>query len=81
MKALTVIGTLAMFLVGGGILTHGVPPLHHLLEAVAAAAGFIGPLLGATLDALIGVVAGAVALGGTALISRLRRARAGTSIR
>ena len=54
MKALTVIGTLAMFLVGGGILTHGVPPLHHLLEGVSSAAGFIGPLLGAMLDALVG---------------------------
>jgi predicted DNA repair protein MutK len=32
MKALTVIGTAAMFLVGGGILSHGVPPLHHGIE-------------------------------------------------
>jgi uncharacterized protein len=72
MKALTVIGTLAMFLVGGGILTHGVPPLHHLLEGVSAAAGFIGPLLEAMLDALVGVVAGAVALAVMTLAGRLR---------
>jgi predicted DNA repair protein MutK len=72
MKALTVIGTAAMFLVGGGILTHGVPPLHHLLEGVSAAAGFIGPLIGAVLDALVGVVAGAVVLAGMALLARLR---------
>src|SRR6185369_12304196 len=32
MKALTVIGTVAMFLVGGSILVHGVPPLHHGIE-------------------------------------------------
>ncbi len=30
MKLLSVVGTLAMFLVGGGILSHGVPALHHL---------------------------------------------------
>ena len=35
MKALSVAGTAAMFLVGGGILTHGVPALHHGIEAVA----------------------------------------------
>lgn len=75
MKALTVIGTLAMFLVGGGILTHGVPPLHHVLEEVSAAAGLLGPALGATLDALVGVVAGAVALVVMALIARLRGKR------
>jgi hypothetical protein len=42
---------------------------------VAAAAGFIGPLLGAMLDALIGVVAGALALGVMSLVARLRSAR------
>ena len=31
MKGLTIAGTAAMFLVGGGILTHGVPALHHLI--------------------------------------------------
>jgi predicted DNA repair protein MutK len=78
MRALTVIGTLAMFLVGGGILTHGVPPLHHLLEGVSAAAGFVGPLVGAVLDALVGVVAGAVVLAAMTLIVRIRGTR-GTS--
>ena len=29
MKSLSVVGTAAMFLVGGGILAHGIPPLHH----------------------------------------------------
>ena len=75
MRALTVIGTLAMFLVGGGILTHGVPPLHHLLEGVSAAAGFVGPLVGAVLDALVGVVAGAVVLAAITLIVRIRGTR------
>ncbi|MBW7901126.1 MAG: DUF808 domain-containing protein [Rhodocyclaceae bacterium] len=72
MKALTVIGTLAMFLVGGGILVHGVPPLHHLLASAAAVAGFAAPLLGAAFDALVGVAAGALALAAATLVGRLR---------
>ena len=37
MKTLSVVGTAAMFLVGGGILVHGVPALHHAVEGVGAA--------------------------------------------
>jgi predicted DNA repair protein MutK len=69
MKALSVLGTIAMFMVGGGILMHGVPALHHLVDsAAAAAAGVpgIGPVLGAVapsvIDAFAGLVAGAIAL-------------------
>lgn len=72
MKALTVIGTLAMFLVGGGILTHGVPAVHHGIESAAAAAGFAAPLVAAALDALVGVLAGALALAAMTLVGRLR---------
>lgn len=32
MKTLSIVGTVAMFMVGGGILTHGLPPVHHLFE-------------------------------------------------
>ena len=39
MKGLSVAGTAAMFLVGGGILVHGIPPLHHAIERVAQAIG------------------------------------------
>ena len=38
MKSLSVIGTAAMFMVGGGILTHGIPAAHHLIEQLAASA-------------------------------------------
>ncbi|MBI2307177.1 MAG: DUF808 domain-containing protein [Rhodocyclales bacterium] len=72
MKALTVIGTLAMFLVGGGILVHGVPALHHGIEAAASVAGMAAPLLTATGDALVGVLAGALALAAMTLVGRLR---------
>lgn len=69
MKALTVIGTAAMFMVGGGILVHGVPLLHHAIEHVADGVGGIaavGWLLKAVtptvLDAVAGIVGGALAL-------------------
>ena len=63
MKALTVIGTAAMFLVGGGILTHGLPPVHHAIEAMAEMAGPLGWLVSMLLDAVVGMVGGAITLG------------------
>ena len=73
MKLLSVVGTAAMFLVGGGILSHGIAPLHHAIEALVAG---VGPVLALLLpllaDALVGVVAGAVVLGGVLLVKRLR---------
>jgi predicted DNA repair protein MutK len=63
MKGLTIVGTAAMFLVGGGILTHGVPALHHAIEKAAqAVGGILGALVPTLLDALTGVVAGALTL-------------------
>jgi predicted DNA repair protein MutK len=69
MKALSVLGTIAMFMVGGGILMHGVPVLHHLVDsATAAVAGVpgVGAVLKAVapsvIGALAGLVAGAIAL-------------------
>ena len=73
MKTLSVVGTAAMFLVGGGILSHGIAPLHHAVEGWTADAG---PALAWGLplmaDALVGVVAGAAVLGGVLLVKRLR---------
>jgi hypothetical protein len=63
MKALSVAGTAAMFLVGGGILSHGLPLLHHASETVTAAVGqslsWIAPSL---FDAVVGIVAGGLVL-------------------
>ncbi len=39
MKALSIVGTLAMFLVGGGIVVHGIAPLHHAIEHFAQQQG------------------------------------------
>jgi predicted DNA repair protein MutK len=78
MKGLAVAGTAAMFLVGGGILTHGIPPLHHWIEVLTQHASAL-PVVGGTLnvagplllDALVGVVAGAVTLGTVRLARRI----------
>ena len=62
MKALAVIGTAAMFLVGGGILTHGLPPVHHAIEAAAAATGMLAAVTPLVLDMAFGIACGALAL-------------------
>jgi len=82
MKTLSVVGMLAMFLVGGGIISHGIPTLHHLTEAVVHAVEGV-PVLGGPLAAvaplvfhgLLGVVAGALVLAAVSLVQRLRRGR------
>ncbi len=70
MKSLSVVGTAAMFMVGGGILAHGLPFVHHLLHGLApgGAAALLLPLL---LDVTVGVLAGALALLTVSLGSRV----------
>jgi len=73
MKLLSVLGTAAMFLVGGGILVHGIGPLHHAIEALVQPMGSAAQLLLPVLaDGLVGVVAGALVLAGVTLFSKLR---------
>lgn len=74
MKALAVIGTAAMFMVGGGILTHGLPMLHHGIADLAVGAGLFGGVLSVALDVLVGIVAGTAALLLLKLFMRLRGA-------
>jgi uncharacterized protein len=66
MKALSIAGTAAMFLVGGGILSHGFPPLHHAIEVltqqIASYSGLLAAVAPLLMDALVGLVAGAVVL-------------------
>jgi len=76
MKGLSVAGTAAMFLVGGGILVHGVAPLHHAIEAFAERFGAVSAaLLPMLANALIGIVAGALVLAGVTLVQRVRAPR------
>jgi predicted DNA repair protein MutK len=65
MKTLEIVGTAAMFLVGGGILVHSIPVLHHILEPVLhnvesiKIAASVIPIL---LEGLVGIITGALAL-------------------
>jgi hypothetical protein len=70
MKGLSVAGTAAMFLVGGGILTHGIPGVHHWIEGLAdgtatvpGIGGALQWLAPALLHAVAGILAGALVLG------------------
>jgi len=71
MNSLSVIGTAAMFLVGGGILVHGIGPLHHAIEAFSEGRG--GALTGALLNGGVGIVAGAAVLAVVSGLSKLWR--------
>ncbi len=75
MKALSVLGTAAMFLVGGGILVHGVPTVAHAIEGWTHALGGLGgAVAGLLANAVIGIVAGAVVLAVVEGAKRLRPA-------
>lgn len=76
MKGLSVAGTAAMFLVGGGILAHGLGPWHHALAAWAEGAGLLGALAALGVDAGVGVLAGALILAGVQGLKRLKAQRA-----
>ena len=64
MKSLTILGTLAMFLVGGGILVHGWHSAGEWLESISLLAGVAAPVASAVLSGVFGLLAGGVALAG-----------------
>lgn len=73
MKILTVVGTLAMFLVGGGILVHGIPVLHHGIEHWTGQFGGVVQLVGPTLvNLVLGFIVGGLVLLAVNGINRLR---------
>lgn len=79
MKGLSVVGTAAMFMVGGAILTHGISPVHHAIEQLAQASGSLAAvgavaeaLLPTLLDATFGVLVGALVVVLVTLCSKLR---------
>lgn len=82
MHLLALVGTIAMFMVGGGILVHGWPFAHHLVEGAAAALATlpsVGAVLAAVtptlLNAVAGVVAGMVLVLAMTLVSKLKPAK------
>lgn len=62
MKFLSVLGTAAMFMVGGGIVTHGIPAIHHWIEHVAHMTEPLGWLTGAVVNGVAGVIIGGLVL-------------------
>jgi len=66
MKFLSVAGTAAMFLVGGGIIVHGMAPLSGALHGLAGALSFLA-------DGVVGVLAGAAVFGVISAVNKLRR--------
>ncbi|MGY1458786.1 MULTISPECIES: DUF808 domain-containing protein [unclassified Luteimonas] len=71
MKTLGIVGTIAMFLVGGGIFVHNIDVLHHVLEVMEGAGvpAFLADMLASL---MVGLVVGALVLGAVALVGKLR---------
>jgi len=62
MKVLSVVGTAAMFTVGGGILAHNIGAVHHLVEMLPKT-GLINAVGSMTIDAVVGLIVGFIAVG------------------
>ena len=78
MKLLSIVGTIAMFLVGGGIINHTIPLLHHVtentvdhVETIPAVGNIIGALTPTLINFAIGIVAGAIVLLVVSLIQKM----------
>ncbi|MEZ9363191.1 DUF808 domain-containing protein [Vibrio sp. 10N.286.49.E11] len=75
MKMLAVVGTAAMFLVGGGIVVHNVPAIHHLIEPIImdfsghTIATAVVPTL---LNGVIGVLSGLIVVAIWTAIGKIR---------
>lgn len=73
MKFLSIAGTIAMFLVGGGILAHKVPQIHHVVEHVSHMVGSLSGLMsGVLLPGIIGFIAGLIIVAIFTLFGKLR---------
>ncbi len=79
MKTLTIVGTIAMFLVGGGIITHAVQTFHHWSEEavdhvqlIPAVGSFVGAITPTLINLVIGFVAGLVVVLIMSAIQKIR---------
>ncbi|VFS34134.1 inner membrane protein YedI [Enterobacter cancerogenus] len=73
MKSLSIVGTLAMFLVGGGIVVHGIAPLHHAIEHFASAQGsLVATILPTLLNLVIGFIIGVVVVLVVKMVGKVR---------
>lgn len=75
MKVLTVVGTVAMFLVGGGIIEHTIPAVHHLTDGMiqsVVSLPIVGSILPFIITGVLGLVAGAVLVGVFTLFGKVK---------
>ena len=74
MKGLSIVGTAAMFLVGGGILTHGFPAIHHWVDGFTSGQNsLLTSIISLSTDAVVGILAGAAVLAVVTLVNRIRK--------
>jgi uncharacterized protein len=80
MKALSFLGTAALFLVGGGIIAHGIPAFHHVVEwaehavhAMPGAGPALAPVVPSLINMVAGFVVGAVIVAAVTLYSKVFR--------
>jgi len=75
MRGLSIVGTAAMFLVGGSLLVHGIAPIEHWLHAVIAPiGGWIAALVPHAVHVVVGAAIGGLVVAAVALWHRLRGA-------
>jgi len=74
MKGLGFAGTVAMFMVGGSILAHGIGPVHHVTEALEHHGGFLASLGVHAINVTTGLVSGLLLVGVTTFAGKLRKA-------
>ncbi|QNS33173.1 Inner membrane protein YedI [Escherichia coli] len=73
MKALSIVGTLAMFLVGGGIVVHGIAPLHHAIEHFAGQqSAVVAMILPTVLNLILGFIIGGIVVLGVKAVAKIR---------
>jgi len=76
MRFLSVAGTAAMFLVGGGILVHGLGPIHHWVEELGHGSGILATLGPHLANMAVGVIAGALCVAVMTGVQRMRGGKA-----
>lgn len=72
MKFLSIAGTIAMFLVGGSIISHGIGYLHHTVADISHLSGMFSSLSTMLLEGIIGFVIGVVTLAIVTGITKVR---------
>lgn len=73
MRTLSVVGTAAMFLVGGSIVVHGIPAVEHVVATLEHGAGAGGAVVKLLAEALVGILAGGIVVAVLSVAAKLRR--------